>query len=160
MAKRFRFPLQTLLNVRQLHEREAKRRVGAKASEIARLDGLRAQTTVEVGRQQEVLLSAQQQGALNPLELQRGRAWIAHLRKTSALLGAQRVELANQLQELQVHLRAARTQTRIIEKLRARRWQAYRKDRDRREQATADDLARQLQPLGQSASPDKVQTEC
>jgi flagellar export protein FliJ len=144
LAKRFRFRLQTLLEVRQLHEREAKRRVAAKRAEIARVDGVREQTAAEVLRQQDVLLAAQQQGRLDPPTLQRGRAWVAHLRKTIALLQTQRAELSQQLQDLQASLRTARTQTRIIEKLRARRWRTYVHDRDRHEQAAADELARQL----------------
>ncbi len=144
MARRFRFRLQTLLEVRQLHEREAKRRVAAKSAEIARLDGLREQTAAEVLRQQDVLLAAQQQGRLDPLALQRGRAWVAHLRKTITLLQVQREELSQQLKDLQARLRTARTQTRIIEKLRARRWHTYVHDRTRHEQAADDELARQL----------------
>ncbi len=144
MARRFRFRLQTLLEVRQLHEREAKRRVAAKSAEIALLDGLREETAAEVLRQQDVLLAAQQQGRLDPLALQRGRAWVAHLRKTITLLQVQREELSQQLKDLQARLRTARTQTRIIEKLRARRWHTYVHDRTRHEQAADDELARQL----------------
>jgi hypothetical protein len=93
MARRFRFRLQTLLRVRQLREREAKRKVAAKQAEIARLDRLNEQTTEEILRQQEALLAGQRQGQLDPLALQRGRAWIAYLRKTIAVRHLQRRQL-------------------------------------------------------------------
>ena len=51
MARRFEFRLQTLLEVRQLREREAKRSVATKSAEIARLDRLNEQTAVEILRQ-------------------------------------------------------------------------------------------------------------
>lgn len=145
MARRFAFRLQTVLNVRQLREREAQRDVAAKSAEIARLDQLNEQTAEEITRQQATLLEAQQRGELDPLELQRGRAWIAHLRRTIATRQMQKAEFGEQLQDLQARLRDARTQTRIIEKLRERRWGEYTRDRRRREQTESDDLARQLQ---------------
>jgi len=144
MAKRFTFRLQPLLDVRELHEREAKRRVAAKGAEIARLDQLNEQTVREILRQQEYLLAAQQTGQLNPLDLQRGRAWIAHLRKTIGVRQAQKAGLQEELRVLQEQLREARTQTRIIEKLRQRRWNEYADRRDKQEQAAADELAQQL----------------
>jgi flagellar export protein FliJ len=137
--------LQTLLDVRELHEQEAKRKVAAKSAEIVRIDQLNEQTAADIARQQAGLLAGQQSGALDPVALQRGRAWIAHLRRTIALRQQQRAECSRQLADLQAALRDARTQTRIIEKLRERRWDEYRRDRDRREQAEADELARQLQ---------------
>lgn len=144
MARRFRFRLQTLLKVRQLREREAQRKVAGKRAAIARLDQLDEQTGVEISRQQAALLGGQECAQLDALELQRGRAWIAYLRKTIGLRQPQRVELQQQLQQLQDQLRTARTQTRIIEKLYQRRWDEYADNRKRREQADADELARQL----------------
>lgn len=147
MARRFAFRLQTLLEVRQMRAREAQRNVAAKSAELARLDRLNAQTAEAVTRQQAALLEAQQGGVLDPVELQRGRAWIAHLRKTIATRQMQKAELGEQLRDLQAKLRDARTQTRIIEKLRERRWNEYTRDRQRREQAEADELARLLQGI-------------
>jgi flagellar FliJ protein len=145
VARRFAFRLQTVLNVRQMREREAQRDVAAKSAEIARVDRLNEQTADEIIRQQAMLVEAQQRGGLDPVELQRGRAWIAHLRKTIATRQMQKAEFQEQLRDLQTRLRDARTQTRIIEKLRERRWGEYSRDRRRREQAESDELARQLQ---------------
>jgi flagellar FliJ protein len=147
VAKRFRFQLETLLRVRQLREREAQRKVAAKRAEIAQLDRFNEQTAREISEQQNALLRDQQPGQVNPTRLVRGRAWIMHLRGVIAQREAQRAVLARALEQLLTELRQARTQTRIIEKLRQRRWDAYRRQRDRREQAEADELAQQLQTL-------------
>lgn len=156
MARRFRFRLETLLRVRRTREREAKRNVSAKRAEIARVDLLNQQTAAEITSQQELLLVKQQAGQLDPLALQRGRAWLAHLRRTVAERHVQRTTLVTQLDQLQAILRDARTQTRVLEKLRERRLADYRRDRNRREQAVADELAQQLhvsrQPLTDGAN--------
>jgi flagellar protein FliJ len=144
VAKRFNFRLETLLRVRKLREREAKRKVAAQHAEIARVDRLNELTAAEILQQQEVLLAGQQQGRLDPLSLQRGRAWVAYLRRLIALRQVQRTELVQQLRLLQAAYRDARTQTRIIEKLRERRWHEYTRERDRKDQAAADELAQQL----------------
>jgi flagellar FliJ protein len=144
MARRFEFRLETLLRVRQLREREAKRKVAAQRAEIARLDRLNRQTAEEISRQQAELLEGQRAGRVDPLTLQRGRAWIAHLRRTIALRQVQRTEMLAQLQQLQAAWHAARTQARIIEKLRERRWEQYVHERARQEQAASDELAQQL----------------
>ena len=152
MARRFQFRLETLLRVRELREREAKRKVGAKHAEIAQIDRLNRQTDEEISRRQDRLREYQQQAVLAPEELVRERAWIAYLRRTIAERRAIRAGLLDELATLQAELREARKQKLIIEKLRERRWEEYTRDRRRREQAESDELARQL--LGhQSASP-------
>jgi flagellar protein FliJ len=144
MARRFRFRLETLLRVRQTREREARRNVAAKNAEIARMDQLNQQTADEIRTQQAALLELQQTAHLDPQVLQRGRAWVAHLRRTLAQRQMQRTELVAHLVELQGVLRAARIQTRVLEKLRARQVLQYRRVRDRQEQAAADELAQQM----------------
>jgi len=144
MARRFRFRLQTLLRVRELHEREAKRNVAAKQAEIARIDLLNEQAGQEIRRQQEVLLETQRQGRPDPLELQRGRAWTGHLWREIADRQTLRAQLLEQLGELQDAHQEARKQRRIVEKLRERRWNEYARGREREEQAVADELAQQL----------------
>jgi flagellar FliJ protein len=144
VAKRFRFRLETLLKVRELREREAKRNVAAKRAEIARLDQLDEQTATEIRRHQSVLLAAQQSGALDPVALQRGRAWIGHLRKTITLRHIQRQTLLEQLAERQAQWREARKQMRVLEKLKERRWDEHRRKEERLERAALDELAQQM----------------
>ena len=143
MAKRFHFPLETLLRVRELREREAKRKVGLKQAEIARLDQLNRETADEIVRRQQELCARQQQ-SFTTAELMRDRAWIAYLRRTIHERQMQRAGLVEELEDLRRVFLHARTQKRIIDKLRERRWDEYAKDRKRREQYEADDLARML----------------
>jgi flagellar export protein FliJ len=147
MARRFRFPLQTLLKVRQLREREAKRKVAAQYAEIARLDQLDQAARREIAARQGDLLDHQRHRYLDPRDLSRGWSWIAHLRSAMAQRQAMRAEMVKELERLQAEFRAARQQTRIIEKLRERRWDEYSRDRRRREQAAADEVAQQLHLL-------------
>ena len=144
MARRFRFPLQTLLKVRRLREREAKRKVAAQSAEIARLDRLDEATGAEIATQQRELLQNQQQAQVDPRELSRRWAWIAHLRSTLAQRQVLRASMVRELERLRAELREARRQSRIIEKLRERRWTEYMRDRRRRELAASDEVARQL----------------
>lgn len=145
MAKRFEFRLQTLLDVRALREREAKRNVAVQRAKIAQLDQLDAQAHAEIEQQQAVLRAAQTTGALYTPDLQRGRAWVAYLRRSIAERGQTRATLRRELQDLLVALREARRQTRTLEKLREKQQAAYRRERNRREQAESDELALQLQ---------------
>lgn len=147
MARRFRFPLETLLKVRRLREREAKRKLAAQRAAIARLDQLDEATRAEIASRQQILLGVQRQVQLEPQELTRGWAWIAHLRRTIVQRQLQREEMLTVLDTLQNEFREARRQTRVIEKLRERRWQQYLHDRQRREQADADELAQQLHSM-------------
>ncbi len=142
--RRFRFSLQTLLELRESREREARRRVAAQNAAIAQLDHLDRLTASEITRQQATLLAAQRSGSLEPLSLQRGHAWIAHLRKTIAQRSAQRDALKAELGALQAAWHAARRDARAVQKLRERRYSRHLKERQRHDQAVADDLARQL----------------
>jgi flagellar FliJ protein len=153
VAKRFRFRLDTLLKVRRLREREAKRKVAAKHAEIARLDRLDQQTAREILKSQAALRHSQQPGSLDLETLARGRAWIGYLRKTAVERQALRATLVRELEQLQSQWREARTQTRILEKLRQRRWDEYVRRRQRREQGEADELAQQLQARGRDSDP-------
>ena len=144
MAKRFRFQLETLLKVRRLREREAQRKVAAKYAELARLDETIRQTSAAISEQQAALLAAQRAPRVETLQLSRGRAWVGYLRSTALQQQALRAARARELETLQAELRDARTQTRVLEKLRERRWTTYLHERKAGDQAAADELAQQL----------------
>jgi flagellar FliJ protein len=147
VARQFHFSLETLLRVRDIREREAKRKVGLKQAEIARLDQLNRQTTEEIATRQ-TSLRQHQRGTFTPEELVRERAWIAYLRRTIVERQARRGELVTELEELRNAWHQARMRKRIIEKLRERRWEQYAKERRRGEQDEADELARHLHAHG------------
>ncbi len=144
MARRFEFKLDTVLRVRELREREARRRVGEKLAQIARVNQAIEDTERTIGAQGMQLLQRQRDGALNVVELTRLRAWIAHLRQV--LLGQQALHarLQTELEPLRTSLTTARTQTRVLEKLRERRAAEHRQAVERQEAAEHDDLARDL----------------
>ncbi len=144
MARRFRFPLQTLLKVRRIREREAKRKVAAKRAEIARLDRLDQATSAEIQGGQRDILDNQKRATLEPRDLTRIWAWIAHLRRTLAQRQLLRAKMAVELERLQAEFLESRKQARIIDKLRERRWNEYRRERRRQEQAESDEVAQQL----------------
>ncbi len=147
MARRFQFRLATVLRVRAVREREAKRRVAEKWAEIARLDALTQQTYAELDARQETLRKTQHAAGLDLQELARQRAWIAHLRKMQWERQNLRRRLLEQLRELQAQLAAARTQTRVIEKLKERNLAAYRAALGKHEQSQSEQLAQHLHAL-------------
>jgi flagellar export protein FliJ len=144
MARRFQFSLQTLLRVRQLAEREAGRKVGAKRAEIARLDSLNADAQDAISQQHRALETLQRGDRLDPGQLSRPRAWIAHLRRAIAERQSIRAGWLQELGVLQAALIESRKQTKTIEKLRERRLDAHGRAIRRREQHDAEELAQQL----------------
>lgn len=144
MARRFQFSLQALLHVRRVREREAARRLAAVGLKIARADALARRTNEQILQQQAALHAVQEQAAPDLATLQRGRAWIAHLRRMLAQLGSERAQLLTESAVLREALTAARRAARVVEKLRERRYEAHRKTAARREMGEADELARLL----------------
>ncbi|TWT45437.1 flagellar biosynthesis chaperone [Phycisphaerae bacterium RAS1] len=142
--RRFAFRLETLLRVRRLREQEIKRRFGMKLAEIARVDGDNLATSREIEAQQQALRRRQSETNVDPSDLARGRAWIAHLRKTIVQRRILRQSLTQELEAIRTDLRRAQTDTKSLEKLRERRHGEYQDARERREQATIDEVAQQL----------------
>lgn len=152
MARRFEFRLDTVLRVRRLRAEEAQRRVTAQLVRIARLEELDGELQAELLRRQDAL-RAGARDVVQPLELARTRAWMAHLRAERTRNAAARAELRRELAGLQEQMRAARVDQRVIEKLREHRFDEYRKAHALREQSESDELARQLhQRAGVSAA--------
>jgi flagellar export protein FliJ len=144
MARRFTFSLETLLRVRDLRAREAQRRLAEQRAAIAQLDAQNAQTTREIAAAQAALLGQQRGAALDPTGLARGRAWVAHLRGVIVQREQRKRELERRAEALQDQWLTARRALRIIEKLRERRFTAWRKAEQHREQAEHDEVARTL----------------
>lgn len=144
MAKAFRFRLDTLLRVREIREREAKRKVGAKRAEIARVETAIRQTGEEIARSAGGLSAAQQRPALDVAALSRERAWIAYLRRILQQQTALRAALEQEHRQLLEEMRQAHVQLRIIQKLRERRWAAHQREQALREIGESDELARNL----------------
>lgn len=140
MAKRFEFRLETLLRVRSLREREAERRAAEIRAELARLDEADRAALDAIGAQQAELVRLQSAGA-DPVSLARGRAWIAYLRRQMGERAQLRNDAIKRLHGRLQELREARKQKRMIEKLRERQFEIYRRTRSRWEQSLADENA-------------------
>jgi flagellar FliJ protein len=139
MAK-FRFELQAVLNARLRAEELQQRRVAELEASRRKLeDGLRArQARIGESRAQ---LRGRLMGAIDPSML-RGQANAS----LAGMRDAQRVvlELAGihrRLQSVMVELRAASRDRRAVEILKERRFEDWRREQDRREQAELDEIA-------------------
>ena len=139
MAK-FRFELQAVLNARLRAEELQQRRVAELEASRRKLeDGLRArQARIGESRGQ---LRGRLMGAIDPSML-RGQANAS----LAGMRDAQRVvlELAGihrRLQSVMAELRAASRDRRAVEILKERRFEDWRREQDRREQAELDEIA-------------------
>ncbi len=139
MAK-FRFALQAVLNARLRAEELQQCRVAELEASRRKLeDGLRArQARIGESRAQ---LRGRLMGAIDPSML-RGQANAS----LAGMRDAQRVvlELAGihrQLQSVMEELRAASRDRRAVEILKERRFEDWRREQDRREQADLDEIA-------------------
>lgn len=148
MPARFRFRLETLLRLRRVQQRQAQRSVGAAQAEVAHAERLIALTEAEIRRQQAELRDAQHgapdRATLEAQSLIRGRAWIVHLRRMSLQQQEMRADAQRRLGDALRALTAARTQTRIVEKLRERRLAEFRASAERRTDAALDELAQRM----------------
>lgn len=143
-AGRFKFRLQTLLRVRELREREARRKVSAKVAEIARVDQLNRETADEISKIQRGIVDRQSAPLIDARELTRQRAWVSHLRRTIVERQRAKQSLLTHLEALRAELRVARTQMRVIEKLRERRYGDWTRERGIADQVAMDEVAQQL----------------
>lgn len=143
MARRFVFSLQTLLRVRTVREREAQRRLAARQAEIAQLDAADREAFAAIRAEQQSLL-ALQQGVTRALDLARGRAWIAQLQSQIAQRARMREELSMALAQIRQELLEARKQTRMLEKLRERRFADYVAEHQRHGRQSDEEVARRV----------------
>jgi hypothetical protein len=81
---------------------------------------------------------------VDPIAIVRTRNWITHLRRQATLHERHRARIAAELAQLQADVRSARTQTRVLEKLKERRLSQHQRTRAIHEQELADEAARNL----------------
>jgi len=137
---RFRFQLQAVLDARLRAEREEHRRVAEMETERRRLeDGLRRrQSQIGEARSQ---LRGRLEGRIDASSLRgQANASLAEMRDAQRVV----LELAGihrRLETLREGLRAASRARRAVEILKERRFEAWRREQDRREQAELDEMA-------------------
>ena len=136
---RFRFQLQAVLDARLRAEREEHRRVAEMETERRRLeDGLRRrQSQIGEARSQ---LRGRLEGRIDASSLRgQANASLAEMRDAQRVV----LELAGihrRLETLREGLRAASRARRAVEILKERRFEAWRREQDRREQAELDEM--------------------
>jgi len=135
----FRFSLEPVLRLRASYERLERLRLLAIVAMIVRVRqeiAVVAYETAEAGRSKQARLAAGVAGVDLHLEaaVERGRA--ARREQLDRRLAA--LERAQENQRRAFH--TARQKRQILENLRARRWEEYRRDQSRREQQQLDEL--------------------
>lgn len=150
MAVPFRFRLKTLLRVRDLREREARRKVAAKQAAIAQLDEASRAAAEEILRRESAMRVQVERGPVNATELLRERGWIGHLRRQILEQQQLRADLQRELESLQEAWRRARMDLKVMEKLRERRFEQHRRAQSLREQAETDEVAQKLFAMRQA----------
>ncbi|MBS12847.1 MAG: flagellar export protein FliJ [Gemmatimonadetes bacterium] len=140
MAKKFRWRLNTVKKAKERHEDQKQQALGeAQTSQNAEE---RVMDELQVQRQaQQDRLKSTQSGKLNPIDLQAAHAYISDL--TQKIEAQQeRVEAARAItQSRRNDLVKAVQENKVLENLRTRDHEAFRKDERKREQAETDEVA-------------------
>ena len=140
MAKRFKWRLDTVKKAKERFEDQKKQAFSdAQSSQNAEEAILAELYNARLAQQNR--LKENQSGKLNPIELQASHAYISNLElKIAAQL--KMVEAASQLTEShQAELVKAVQENKVLENLRTRDHQVFKKDERKREQAETDETA-------------------
>jgi flagellar protein FliJ len=144
VPRKFEFRLQPVLRARELAEQQVQRKFATVSAEIGRLDRLDALAAAEIRARQSALLGRQRDVRLDTAPLSAERAWINRLRFGILERSGQRRELQDRVQILRAELVAARTKTRVLERLKERRRAEHDEGCARWEQTQMDEVAQQL----------------
>lgn len=140
MAKRFTFRFETMLRIRQQREDEHKRIVANRLRAIRELKNHMASLDKQIHEELQAIRVGQQPGTIDMQQVIRHRHWLGCLHK-GVLEGQARMRfLEAELVRERAALAEAAKQRRILEKLKERRLEQHRRERDRLEVAAADDL--------------------
>jgi flagellar export protein FliJ len=140
MAKRFKWRLDTVKKAKERHEDQKKQALGEAQSsqntEEARLAELRA-----ARRDQTDRLKTKQAGKLNAQDLQASHAYISNLEQKIDDQN-RRLEVAKQITDSRrTDLVKAVQENKVLENLRTRDHQVFKKSEQKREQAETDETA-------------------
>ena len=138
--KRFRFRLESLLDIKRRAEEEIKKELGAKNAEIA--SSQRDEQTFV--NQLQVFYADEKEQRQRVLDLQALRTSISyrtHLPKDIFNTKQTILKLNQDLDAIRARLTKAKKQTRVLEMLREKRFAQWKKERARIEQKFTDDLS-------------------
>jgi len=139
--KAFRFPLQRVLEWRALQLRVEEEKLAALQQQIASLVQMQEQLTAARSRSETHLFAS---GAAAGSDLQSWALYQARLAKQQDLLKKQLLQCERSIAEQRQRLLKARTDHRVLEKLKERRWRQwiYLNDREMEDTAAEVYLAR------------------
>ena len=132
--KTFRFPLQRVLEWRALQLRVEEEKLAGLQQQLASLLQLREKLASARNRSESHLFSS---GAAAGSELQSWALYQARLAKQQELLKAQLLQCENLILEQRQRLLKARTDHRVLERLKERRWRQWVYLNDREVEDTA-----------------------
>lgn len=134
--RRFRFPLEGLLRVRRVRERQARRDLADALRSLRESEARCEVVRATVRGAEDAVVRAQTAAEL--------RVWaeVLHARRR-ALRAAEedRAQRAQRAEELWARFLQLRRERKAVSQVRSRRWQQYQQELARRQQAEADDLA-------------------
>ncbi len=141
MAKRFVFRLETLLKLRRQREDKQKRVVAEWLRQISRVQreirSLEEQIADQVGAMRDCI----GHGRIDVPWIARNRHWLSHLQRGRLEAEGHLRLLEARLAQERVVLVHAMKEKRVLEKLRERQEDRYRKELDRQEVLVADELS-------------------
>jgi len=140
MAKRFVFRFETMLKIRRQREDEHKRIVASRIREIARVQDQMASLDRQIHNELAAIRAGQSPGTIDMQQVIRHRHWLGRLHKAVLDSQAWLRFLEARLAQERAALAEAVKQRQVLDKLKQRQWERYRKEQDRLETWLADDL--------------------
>lgn len=135
-----RFRLETLLKVRKAREDECKRIVAARLGQIEKLSAQKTAIEAQISSQ-SVSMRAALSGETADVDFLRwGRHWITRLRMQSARVDAESAAHRAVLAQERERLAAARKETKILERLKERQFEAAAAEEAARQRRESDDM--------------------
>jgi len=141
MAKRFRFRLDTMLKIRRQREDQHKRIVAERIRQITQVREQIAAIERQIQEEIEAIRTGQGARTIDIQQLMRHRHWLGHLNKGGLEAESRLRFLEARLAQERAVLAEAVKQRRILEKLKERQWERYRKEEDRSEIRESDEQA-------------------
>jgi flagellar FliJ protein len=155
MAKRFVFRFETMLKIRRQREDEHKRIVASRIREINRVRDQMASLDRQIRDELAAIRAGQSPGTIDMQQVIRHRHWLGRLHKGVLDSQARLRFLEAHLAQERAALAEAAKDRRVLEKLKERQCERHRKEQDRLETRSADDLTtvRYVFNAAQSVSP-------
>jgi len=135
-----RFRLETLLKVRRAREDACKRVVAARLGHIEKLTAQKTSIEAQISSQATSMRAALSGESADVDFLRWGRHWITRLRMQSARVDAETAAHRALLAHEREKLAAARKETKILERLKERQFEAAAAEESARERRESDDM--------------------